>query len=172
MRQDDTIIQRLRNLEQRMDRTQVIERALPSPINTSIYADVSRATLQSIPKNVTTAISFSTQIEDTSNFWVIGSPTRFTIPITGRYLISGNVAWAPNNTGTRRLGIRVNGTTLICNEEVLGSNNEQDMSIATQWFLPATAYVELVVLTSSNPATLDVLFVAGYSPHFRITGLP
>ena len=172
MRQDDTIIQRLRNLEQRMDRTQVIERALPSPINTSIYADVSRATLQSIPKNVTTAISFSTQIEDTSNFWVIGSPTRFTIPISGRYLISGNVAWAPNNTGTRRLGIRVNGTTLICNEEVLGSNNEQDMSIATQWFLPATAYVELVVLTSSNPATLDVLFVAGYSPHFRITGLP
>ena len=172
MRQDDTIIQRLRNLEQRMDRTQVIERALPSPINTSIYADVSRATLQSIPKNVTTAISFSTEIEDTNGFWVIGSPTRFTLPITGRYLIFGNVAWAGNNTGTRHLGIRVGGTTLICNEQILGSNTQQDMSIATQWTLSAGQYVELVVLTTSNPATLDVLFVENYSAHFRITGLP
>lgn len=78
-------------------------------------ARVRRTTNQSIATGATFApITFDTEIFDQGgNFWVVGAPTIFTIPLAGLYLFGGCGLWAANATGTRELGIRLNGTTIV-----------------------------------------------------------
>lgn len=77
-------------------------------------ARVRRTSTQSIATGASfTAISFDTEVFDQGNFWVVGSPTLFTIPETGMYIFGGNAIWAANATGTRELGFRLNGSTIL-----------------------------------------------------------
>jgi len=89
------------------------------------HARVRRTTTQSItPSGTFNAISFDTEVFDFGGFWVVGSPTLFTIPEDGMYIFGGCGIWAANATGTRELGIRKNGTDIImvCDSPPDGTN--------------------------------------------------
>src|SRR5688572_32190137 len=52
-------------------------------------ARVRRTTDQLISNSIFVPISFDTEVFDTGNFWVIGSPTLFTISEAGMYAFGG-----------------------------------------------------------------------------------
>lgn len=57
---------------------------------------------------------FTNAVYDDSNFWNSGSPTRLTIPITGRYVVAARAYWEPSaNAGTRQALIYKNGSSGI-----------------------------------------------------------
>lgn len=64
-------------------------------------ARVDRGTVQSIPNAAWTPVSFDYERFDTADYFSVGSPTVFTIPRTGRYLLGGTVGFATNATGIR-----------------------------------------------------------------------
>jgi hypothetical protein len=69
---------------------------------------LTRAAAQSIPTGSVTAISFDTEVEDTDAMWSSG--TNITINTAGLYLITAQLGFTINSTGTRRLYLRKNGT--------------------------------------------------------------
>ena len=75
-------------------------------------AELRRTTAFSIPNSSTTAIQFDSAVIDNYSGWVAGSPSRWTVPVAGIYLVSGLLSWASNATGLRTAEIGVNGTTV------------------------------------------------------------
>jgi hypothetical protein len=77
---------------------------------------VARNANQSIPDNTDTLVSFDGEIQDTDNVWVIGTPTRLTIPagLTGLWWVRAQVLSAGHTSSTTKgqLSIRVSGTTV------------------------------------------------------------
>ena len=62
------------------------------------YAKVSRTTNQSITSSdLTTAVSFDTEDADTDGYWDAGSPTIFTIPEDGFYIVTAQAYWAASS---------------------------------------------------------------------------
>lgn len=57
------------------------------PQSTRIY----RATVQSIPNNALTTLSYSNERWDDLGAWAAGSPTKFVVPVTGLYQIGAFV---------------------------------------------------------------------------------
>lgn len=76
-----------------------------------------RQTAQAISDSTDTAIVFSSANNfDLGGWWDVGNPTRMTVPTdgvsAGRYVISGSIDWEPNATGTRKIWIVKNGTSI------------------------------------------------------------
>jgi len=70
-----------------------------------------QTTNQSVPNATATAISFNTAHVNVETAWVIGSPTRITVPKGWkRVRIHGQVTFAANATGVRRLQVYKNGS--------------------------------------------------------------
>lgn len=89
-----------------------ISRADPAYVRPAVR--VRRTTNQSItPSGTANVISFDTEVFDSANMWVIGSPTLITIPQNGLYIFGGAGIWTANATGTRELSIRRNGTQIL-----------------------------------------------------------
>lgn len=80
---------------------------------TAIGAHVARVAAQSISNNALTAISFDTELWDSSSVWTVTTPTKLFIPTTGKYLVTGTIGWDINNTGYRECRIRHNGATYL-----------------------------------------------------------
>lgn len=77
---------------------------------------ISRNANQSIPDNVDTLVSFDAEAFDADNLWVIGTPTRITVPagLTGIWWVDVNVL-SPGLTGSvtkAQVSIRVSGTAV------------------------------------------------------------
>lgn len=72
-----------------------------------------RSTDQSIADATDVAISFDGVNNDAWGCWSSGSATRLTAPVTGRYMAVGQVAFAANATGFRRVWIERNGTSTL-----------------------------------------------------------
>lgn len=73
-----------------------------------------RASVQSIPNNTQTAVSFDTPTVDTLGAYSAGTPTRFTPNVAGYYVCSGMMSFASSAAGTGRIGtFAKNGTGLI-----------------------------------------------------------
>ena len=128
----------------------------PTPPASAIQsARVYRDSVQSIPNNASTAVIFSTSRWDDAGFWVIGSPTRFTLPADGTYEISGHLAYASNPTGQRWIEIRANGTRLLALSQVPSGNasgNPTVLSVSTLYRGLAGEYIELVAYQLSTIA--------------------
>lgn len=118
-------------------------------------ARVERTTSQSIPNNTITAISFDTENFDTGGFWTVGSPTRLTVSEEGLYMFGGCVLWPANTTGTRELGLRLNGTTIL-------QHNDQpvDPSLSIPYWQQVTYQA---ILTPTNYLELTARHEAGVS---------
>ena len=124
----------------------------------------------SIPNNVNTALTFDT-VRFNSGEWVSTSPSRITCLVDGIYSISGSVSFASSAVGSRKVSIRLNGSTEIATQQPVGtapsagSATPVNLSVGTIMQLNAGDYIELIVLQTAGSA-LNVLSGASYSPEF------
>jgi hypothetical protein len=72
---------------------------------------VARATQQSISNTTFTAISFETEFVDSGTYWSSGSPTRLTVPTTGKYQYNFQASIS-GTTGRLIVEARKNGTSI------------------------------------------------------------
>jgi hypothetical protein len=120
-----------------------------------------RAATQSIPNNAYTAVSFDTEIRDDGSIWSSGSPTRFTAPVDGWYVIAGSVSWSARTGYSRRLIILLDGSSWIGKSGVPAPSDYNDpaQSVAVVYYMTAGQYVEFAVLQNSGSS----LNLAAYS---------
>lgn len=101
-----------------------------------------------------TSVTFDTVTFDEASFWAAGSPTRFTIPAAGKYLVVAGYRWGVSAAGTNRIGaIVVNGGTQIA--RVNQSDNSVDnpeSTLSAIWKFSAADFVELGVAQDSGGA--------------------
>lgn len=82
-----------------------------------LRATVSRATTQSIATSTPTDISFATEELDPIQAWVVGTPTRLTVPAgVSRVSLRASVRWDAGVVSSRFLQILLNGTTLVAQD--------------------------------------------------------
>jgi hypothetical protein len=140
----------------------------PSSVGTRVEQNVA----QSIPNAAWTALSWPLEIQDDANVFNPGVPTRFTISISGWYLITAGVEYLANASGVARyLAIYLGGAP--------GSGFRLAVASATPIHAAATARV--TVVTSIYLTVGQYLEIYGYqdstaplntnipSPEFRGT---
>lgn len=79
--------------------------------STPINAKARPSSDQTIGNSSSTLLDIGTVLYDTDSGWDTGSDT-YTIPVAGKYMITGNVRWASSSVGGRAIGVRVNGGTI------------------------------------------------------------
>lgn len=134
-------------------------------------ARVQRAATQSIANNTFTAVTFGTEEYDSGSYHDTSTNTsRLTVPVAGKYLITGSIEYAANATGVRAAGIRMDGSTYIASQSTasLGSVLATTVNVSVVRDLAANAYVELMAYQTSGGA-LNTL--ANNMTHFSITFL-
>lgn len=107
-----------------------------------------------VDNDTLTAVDFFTPFAgsfDQGGFFNPALPTRFTIPVTGVYILGGTTSWDANATGTRYMELRVNGTNILeadeSNSDALSSHF---VSLATTFHFSAGDYIELLVRQTSG----------------------
>lgn len=121
---------------------------------------------QSISDATDTAVTFDT---DTYDFDDIHStttnPSRITMLLAGKYLLTANIDWEDNATGYRQLKLLHNATTAIALTTRVGSATAgaNRQTIVTEYDFAAGDYLELFVLQTSGGA-LNVLTNNDFSP--------
>lgn len=118
-----------------------------------------RTALQSIPKDIDTAVTFQAVENDDWGCWNVSNPTRLTAPVTGRYLVQAQTKWADGAQGTRQISIKINGT-----QEIAYANNSKAQGHGTHTSvmsppvsLQKGQYVELIANTD---VALNLIIVA------------
>lgn len=124
----------------------------------------------SITNNSATIFAFDTERFDTDTMHDPCDNTKITVPSDGIYAVYACIFWAFNNSGYRRMGIRVNGTTFISSRAVaqtlLGSTGNR-LCMTSIWLADACDYFELEVFQNSG-VSLNVLKSADFSPEFSV----
>lgn len=134
-------------------------------------ARVQKAATQSISNTTFTAMTFTSEEYDSGSYHDNSTNTsRLTVPIAGKYLITGSIEYTANATGVRAAGIRMDGSTYIASQSTasLGSVLATTVNVSIVRDLAANAYVELIAYQSSGGA-LNTL--ANSMTHFSITFL-
>jgi hypothetical protein len=110
-------------------------------------AHVTRAANQAITTGGDYALSFDTEIRDDDGYWVVGSPTRLTIPATGWYNLSGHIIWEVNTTGIRYGSLKKNGTDFLAyvSNGPHATNGNVRQTLAINAYLTAGDYIEMMV---------------------------
>lgn len=130
-----------------------------------------RTTAQTITTSTQTAISFDAVDSDGWNCWDLSpNPTRLTVPVTGRYLITGNVAFEAASSGHRAINILKNGTVELARSDFNPVSNSIDThSTVTTHAVTLTKndYVELRVWQNSG-SDLDILDSSDHQPKFSL----
>lgn len=116
-----------------------------------IGALVYRSTTQSIATATDVRISFNTEVFDTGSFWLIGSPTRLTVPTDGTYLVLGQATFVANTTGIRLVSIWLNGSRVSrSSQEGGGTSIRKSLFTSKILQLSASDYLELNVHQTSG----------------------
>lgn len=99
-----------------------------------------------------TQVSFTGESVDELSAWVIGSPTRLTIPTTGWYMVSAYTSYANNSSGRRLTSVILNGTTEVITTDYRMPVNggTTNVTIAGLAYLTAGDYLELQVYQTSG----------------------
>lgn len=134
--------------------TRLFVARLSGAVGTPVFSGA-RATLTAdevIPNNTETAIPWDAVDYDTDSYWAASpNPTRFTVPTTGKYLVTGHIQFDPNNSGVRRLSVYVDGTRVNAH---LGTANLTGfaawLTIAHVQELTAGQYVEIYAYQDSG----------------------
>ncbi len=125
---------------------------------------------QAITSGATTASAFNSERYDTDTIHDTSTNNgRLTCKTAGKYLITANVEWAANSTGTRQCWIYLNNTTIIAIDRrtAMTPPGTTTNNISTIYDLALNDYVELIVFqTSGGNLNLDV--AANYSPEFMM----
>jgi len=124
--------------------------AAGSDISARIYNDAAQSTANA----TLTTLVFDQERYDTDGLHDPGSnPGRLTVPAGqgGKYIVTGNVAWASNATGSRVVRIYKEGSDIVAeNVNLGGTAGVLYMTVTTQIDLAATDYVELRVEQNSG----------------------
>lgn len=115
------------------------------------------------------AVAFDSERYDTANMHDTSTNnSRLTAPVTGIYVITASVLWAPGPAGLRIIDLRRNGSPVIDNDSRLAPPAPQHVgaSITTLARLEAGDYVEVVI-----DGSLDILKNGEASPEFAMTWL-
>lgn len=119
--------------------------------------------------NVALALTFNIEIFDHYNMADLATqPTRITIPLDGRYLVGGYVAFESNAVGRRALTVQKNGATnIVANNQmaVTTATFLTRLSVATVYEFVTGDYVQLLALQNSGGA-LNVVSEAETGPIF------
>lgn len=141
--------------------------------NKTLAPKAIRTTNQAIPNNTYTTVEFSSSQSDAWGCWSAANPTRLTIPMNGRYLISAGGCFSASNTGHREFRILLNGTTEI------SVNNFNPVSNSLDTHCNFTApphnfvqgdYLEFQVWQSSS-GTLDLKGAVDNKPNLAFVHL-
>jgi hypothetical protein len=119
-----------------------------------LAATVSRAATQSIATATTTAITFDTEELDPLQAWVVGTPTRLTIPAgVSRVALRLSVRWGLVGTGSRSAQIRLNGSTIIGSDiRTASDGGGSHQSCLGEVAVTAADYLEAIVAQDSGSA--------------------
>ena len=130
-----------------------------------------RSTAQTITTSTQTAISFDSVENDGWNCWdLTPNPTRLTVPIKGRYILTGNVAFEAASAGHRAINILKNSTEEICRSDFSPVSNSVDThSTVTSHAvtLDKNDYVELRVWHNRG-SDLQILATGDHTPKFSL----
>lgn len=112
---------------------------------------------QSIANNTNTALTFNSEYWDNGGMHSTAVNTsRITIPASsgGKYWIGGNAEFVANATGTRWIGLQLNGSSFIARKQIPSNSGSYDtgLFVATMQSLSAGDYVELIVYQNSGGA--------------------
>lgn len=110
-------------------------------------------TNQSFTTGVDGAVSFTVEYFDSDNMWVVGSPTRLTIPKAGIYLIGFTGKWTSSVNAQRELWIRLNGTTELDRKSAQNGNAvNHPFTMNYVYYFNVGDYIEFMGLQSSGGA--------------------
>lgn len=128
----------------------------------------------SLTSGAQTALAMDSERWDTTGFHsTVSNTSRLTVPVAGKYLISGTVSYAFHALGGRMAAIRLNGTTHIveaqCAPVGLASQYTQ-INVATIYDLAANDYVELIGYQDSG-GSLAAKNYPNVAPEFMIVRL-
>lgn len=141
--------------------------------NGTIAPRASRSTTQSIPDGADTAISFDGVNNDAWGCWSAGNAARLTAPVTGRYMAVGQVTFAANGTGFRRICIEKDGTSTVGQVDLPTtlSGSAVWLNVTSQPFdMTQGEYVRLMVRQNSG-GSLDVNNSSTFSPSLSLVYL-
>ncbi|MHB8191825.1 MAG: hypothetical protein ACYDGL_00930 [Bellilinea sp.] len=117
------------------------------------------------------ALTFDSERFDDGNYHDNATNnTRLTVAAAGWYLIGGECAFAVNATGSRDIGIRLNGVNFIGFQRTNANATAgiaTDLQVMSFYYLAASDYVELWVRQYSG-GSLDTVKSAAHSPEFWI----
>lgn len=122
----------------------------------------------SVPDATDTPVTFNSERRDTdTNHSTVTNTSRITFTTAGLYLVGGHGIYAANATGTRKLFIRLGGTTPLATSEAnnSGGSNTVALTVSTLYAFTAGQYVELVGFQNSGGA-LNLTAVSNSSPEF------
>ena len=130
-----------------------------------------RTTAQTITTSTQTKIAFNAVDSDAWNCWDVSpNPTRLTVPITGRYFITANVAFEAASAGHRAINILKNNTVELARSDFNPVSNSVDThSTVTTHAVSLTKndYVELRVWQNSG-SDLDILNSSDHQPKMSL----
>ena len=130
-----------------------------------------RTTNQTITTDTQTKISFDAVDSDGWNCWDLSpNPTRLTVPVTGRYLVSANVAFAAASAGHRAINIYKNNSDELARSDFNPVSNSIDThSTVTTHAVTLTKndYIELRVWHNRG-SDLDILSSSDHSPKLSL----
>lgn len=121
---------------------------------------------QSLTNSTETALAFNTEDFDTDVMHdTATNNSRLICKTAGIYIITGQVLWASNATGYRRLRIRLNGSTVIGASEMGAVGTDVTyQSVPALWDFSVNDYVELMATQTSGGAL--AVTASGQFPNF------
>jgi len=109
---------------------------------------ISRSNTQSITNATTTTITFDNEFFDSGTYWSSGSPTRFTVPTTGKYQLNFHSALS-GTTGRLVAVITKNGSEVGKSEN--GNNSSlSGLQISMIYSATAADYFEFQIYQGSG----------------------
>lgn len=128
------------------------------------YCKVTSTVVQSLPDSATTALIWDSALADDLGMWDAGSPTRITAVYPGVYAVLPLVEIGSDASGTRRLSLRINGSSLdgAMSQSVLGAA-PQGLAAGNTVRLAAGDYLEVLATLAGAGGPLDT-GLTGFDP--------
>lgn len=152
---------------------QDVERADPAGGGAPTYVGMSvrHSANQNITTSTDTALAFDTELFDSNAFHdTVTNNSRGTVPTGkgGKYLVTANVYWDTNTSGSRVIKFKVNGTDEHCRTVHTAHAFNQK---AISWVLDLAAgdYVQVIVWQDSGGTRVVNTDAGTRSPGFTMT---
>ncbi|MCG6150304.1 hypothetical protein EHQ96_00035 [Leptospira levettii] len=133
--------------------------------NTRIY----KSTITNTTNGTPVSISFDTIIYDTNNSFSLNDPTKITITKSGLYQTTGQLSYATNGTGIRKVNLVLNDISVIRSTAVPAATGDlTNISSESIYRLIAGDFIRLQGFQSSG-GSLDIAVNSGYSQVLTLT---